>query len=118
MIYRESHGADVASERFMAQYAGKSLADPIRVDRDVINVAGSTLSAHAICRGVRKALAVVKVVALDRDASARTALFAEGKDVTPGREERGGSAAPAAAARAVVRGAGHGRHRHGRDRAA
>jgi 3-hydroxy-D-aspartate aldolase len=82
MIYRESHGADVASSRFTAQYAGKSLADPIRVDRDVINVAGSTLSAHAICRGVRKALAVVKVVLLDKDPAARAALLAGGADVT------------------------------------
>ncbi len=83
MIYRESHGADVASPRFMAQYEGKTLADPIRLDKDVINVAGSTLSAHAICRGVRKALAAVQVVLLDRDLAARAALLASGTDVTP-----------------------------------
>ncbi len=81
MVYRESHGADIATERFMEQYAGKSLADPIRVDRDILNVAGSTLSAHAICRGVRKALAVVKVVLLDRDPAVRAALLATGTDV-------------------------------------
>jgi thiamine biosynthesis lipoprotein len=55
------------------------------VDKDVISVAGSTLSAHAICRGVRKALAVVRVVLLDRDPAARAALLAQGTDVTPGR---------------------------------
>ncbi|MBM3984853.1 MAG: hypothetical protein FJ296_04055, partial [Planctomycetes bacterium] len=93
MIFRESHGADVASSRFMAQYAGKTLADPIRVEKDVINVAGSTLSAHAICRGVRKALAAVQVVLLDRDPAARAALLATGSDVTPGA-----AAAPVAAA--------------------
>lgn len=84
MIFRESHGADVASARFMAQYEGKTLADPIRIDKDVINVAGSTLSAHAICRGVRKALATVQVVLLDRDPAARAALLAAGTDVSPG----------------------------------
>jgi thiamine biosynthesis lipoprotein len=96
MIYRETHGMDVASSRFTAQYAGKTLADPIRVDRDIINVAGSTLSAHAICRGVRKALSVVKICLLDRDASTRAALFAAGTDVTPG------GAAPAPAPADVV----------------
>ncbi len=83
MIYRESHGADVASERFMAQYAGKSLADPLRIDRDIINIAGSTLSGHAICRGVRKALAVVQVVLRDVTPAERAALLAGGVDVTP-----------------------------------
>ncbi len=94
MIYRESHGADVASGRFLAQYDGKSLADPLVVDRDIINIAGSTLSAHAICRGVRKALAVVKVVLLDRDAAARAALLAGGTDVTPGRSDAPAPVAP------------------------
>jgi thiamine biosynthesis lipoprotein len=81
MIYRESHGADIASERFMEQYRGKTLADPIRVERDIIHVAGSTLSAHAICRGVRKALAVVQVALLDRPPAERAALLAEGTEV-------------------------------------
>jgi len=104
MIYRESHGADVASERFMAQYAGKSLADPIRVDRDVINVAGSTLSAHAICRGVRKALAVVQVVLLDRAPAARAALLAEGTDATPDTAVHGPSSAGRVRAERAVMG--------------
>jgi thiamine biosynthesis lipoprotein len=78
MIYREGHGADVASERFMQQYRGMTLDDPIRVERDVIHIAGSTLSAHAICRGVRKALAVVQVVLLDRPLAERLALLADG----------------------------------------
>jgi thiamine biosynthesis lipoprotein len=78
MIYRETHGADVASERFMAQYRGKTLQDPIRVELDIIHVAGSTLSAHAICRGVRKALAVVQVVLLDQSPAERAARLSEG----------------------------------------
>jgi FAD:protein FMN transferase len=97
MIYRESHGADVASERFMAQYAGKSLADPVRIDKDIINIAGSTLSGHAICRGVRKALSVVKVVLLDRTPAARLALLAPGTDVTPPRAAGHVGATPGAA---------------------
>ena len=83
MIYRESHGAEVAADRFMEQYRGMGLDDDIRIDRDVINIAGATLSGHAICRGVKKALAVVDVVLLRRDADERAELLAGGLDVTP-----------------------------------
>jgi thiamine biosynthesis lipoprotein len=81
MIYRESHGADIAGERFMRQYRGMSLQDPIRVDKDVINIAGSTLSAHAICRGVKKALAAVQAVFIDRAPSELDELLAGGADM-------------------------------------
>ncbi|HTE06388.1 MAG TPA: FAD:protein FMN transferase [Planctomycetota bacterium] len=97
MIYRESHGGEVASGRFMAQYEGKSLADPLSLDKDIINIAGSTLSGHAICRGVRKALAVVKTVLLDRSPEERAALLAAGTDVTP-VHAAGGGVMPARAA--------------------
>jgi len=94
MIYRESHGADVAGQRFMRQYEGMSLKDSIRLDKDVINIAGSTLSGHAICRGVRKALAAVQAVFLDRTPAERDALLAGGTEM------RG--AAPAALPRGLI----------------
>jgi len=83
MIYRESHGDEVARERFMEQFLGLGLDDPIRIDRDIINIAGATLSGNAICSGVRKALAVVEQVVFQRDADARRELLATGVDVTP-----------------------------------
>ncbi len=83
MVYRESIGDEVADARFMAQYAGKTLDDAVRIDRDIINVAGATLSGHAICRGVRQALATVDAVLLERDPVARRTLLATAIDVTP-----------------------------------
>jgi FAD:protein FMN transferase len=56
MEYRESRGSEVREKRFMRQFRGKRSADPIQVDRDVTNYTGATLSAHAIARGVKKAL--------------------------------------------------------------
>lgn len=79
MIYRESHGDEVAAPTFMEQYRGKGLDDPIRVDRDIINIAGATLSAHAICRGVRKALIVVDELCVDPEGG----FWDEAGDVTP-----------------------------------
>ena len=83
MIYRESHGDEVADRRFMAQYRGKTLEDPIRIDRDIINIAGATLSGRAICNGVRKALAVVHEVFLARDQKEILSLLGDAETVTP-----------------------------------
>jgi hypothetical protein len=48
--------------RFLAQYRGKTLAAPLLPFRDIRNITGATLSAEAIGRGVRKALALLKVL--------------------------------------------------------
>ena len=60
LVYRESRGGEVRYRRFLRQFEGKSLRNPIRPNRDVINITGATLSVRAISRGVRKALGIVR----------------------------------------------------------
>lgn len=60
MEYRETRGEEVREQRFLRQFRGKKLDDPITVDRDIVNYTGATLSSHAIARGVKKALALVQ----------------------------------------------------------
>jgi hypothetical protein len=62
MAYREAYGGEVRSTRFLRQYRGKSLADPLRPYDDITNVAGATLSVEAAGRAVRKALAIASVL--------------------------------------------------------
>ena len=64
LAYREAYGGDVRDRRFLAQYAGKSLADPMQPYRDVRNIAGATLSVEATGRAARKAVAVLKVAGM------------------------------------------------------
>jgi H+/Na+-translocating ferredoxin:NAD+ oxidoreductase subunit G len=59
MAYREAYGGEVRERRFLAQYHGKGLADPLLPFRDIRNISGATLSAEAIGRGVRKAVALL-----------------------------------------------------------
>jgi Na+-translocating ferredoxin:NAD+ oxidoreductase RnfG subunit len=59
LVYRESRGGEVRYRRFLHQYEGKSLRDPIRLNRDLLNITGATLSVRAISRGVRKVLGVI-----------------------------------------------------------
>ena len=68
MVYRESHGADVKRRRFLAQLDGRSTRDPIRLNRDIINISGATLSVRAVSRGTRKVLHTVDQCLLGRNA--------------------------------------------------
>ncbi|MFQ5862085.1 MAG: FAD:protein FMN transferase [Candidatus Brocadiales bacterium] len=59
LVYRESRGGEVARKRFLHQFIGKSVRSPIRINRDIINVTGATMSVVMMCTGVKKVLAVV-----------------------------------------------------------
>jgi len=56
LVYRESRGGEVRYPRFLRQYRGKSGQSPIRTNRDIINIAGATLSVNALNLGVKRAL--------------------------------------------------------------
>ena len=56
--YRETHGWEIRNERWRAQFAGKSAADPVEVSRDIANISGATLSCRHVTDGVRRLLAL------------------------------------------------------------
>ncbi len=56
MVYRESRGGDVKRRRFLNQYRGKSVRDPIDVNRDIINISGATISVRSLNAGVKRVL--------------------------------------------------------------
>jgi hypothetical protein len=62
LVYREAYGGEVRYPRFLKQYAGKTLADPMLAYRDIKNISGATLSVEATGRAARKAIAVLKAL--------------------------------------------------------
>lgn len=50
------------TSRWYTQFEDKSLAESLRVGRDIHGIVGATLSARATARGVRRALALYRVV--------------------------------------------------------
>lgn len=56
MVYRESHGGEVKSKRFLNQFKSKSYNDELRLHGNITHVAGATLSSRALVVGVRRAL--------------------------------------------------------------
>ncbi len=60
LVYRESRGGEVRRARFLRQYRDKTSRDPIRINRDIVNISGATLSVRALNFGVRKLLAITE----------------------------------------------------------
>jgi FMN-binding domain len=52
--YRESYGGEVRDAGWLAQFAGKSGASPLRVGQDIRNISGATLSSHHVTEGVKR----------------------------------------------------------------
>jgi Na+-translocating ferredoxin:NAD+ oxidoreductase RnfG subunit len=69
MAYREPYGGQVRYDRYLAQYTGKGLDNPLMPYRDIHNITGATLSCHSISRGVRKALALIHILFLQAKSS-------------------------------------------------
>lgn len=62
MVYREDRGDEVRHKRFLRQYRDKTLDDPIRTHRDIVNITGATISVTSLNVGVRRALATLREV--------------------------------------------------------
>ncbi|NGZ04227.1 MAG: hypothetical protein CV090_14390 [Nitrospira sp. WS238] len=59
LVYRESRGSEVRTKRFNAQYEGKTVFDPIRMNKDIINISGATMSVRSLSAGVKRSLVTV-----------------------------------------------------------
>ena len=57
MDYRETYGGEVRDARWRKQFAGKTVASPLKLDADIRNISGATLSARHITDGVKRLLA-------------------------------------------------------------
>ena len=57
MDYRESYGHQIRDAEWRRQFAGKSAAAPLKLERDIRNISGATLSCRHIADGVKRVLA-------------------------------------------------------------
>ncbi len=61
MEYRESYGYEVRDAKWRGQFTGKTARDPLKLDADIKNISGATLSSRHVTEGVRRVLAVFDV---------------------------------------------------------
>ena len=57
MDYRESYGYEVREASWRAQFVGKSSGSALKVDQDIRNISGATLSSHHVTEGVKRVVA-------------------------------------------------------------
>jgi len=61
LSYRESHGGEIRSEAWRRQFAGRQGLAQLRVQTDIKNIAGATLSCEHVTAGVRWLVALWQV---------------------------------------------------------
>jgi hypothetical protein len=56
--YRESYGGEVRESSWLAQFVGKTSGSSLKINGDIRNIAGATMSSTHITEGVKRILAV------------------------------------------------------------
>jgi Na+-translocating ferredoxin:NAD+ oxidoreductase RnfG subunit len=55
--YRESYGGEINSQSWLAQFVGKTSGSPLKINDDIRNISGATLSSTHVTEGVKRVLA-------------------------------------------------------------
>jgi FMN-binding domain len=58
MEYRETYGHEIRNPNWRRQFIGKTSRDPLKLDQDIKNISGATLSSRHISDGVKRLLAM------------------------------------------------------------
>lgn len=56
MDFRESYGDEVRNSKWRAQFKGRKSGQPLKIDKQIKNISGATLSCVHITNGVRRVL--------------------------------------------------------------
>jgi hypothetical protein len=59
LVFRDARGSEVSRKRFNAQYEGKTCLDPLRINKDIINISGATMSVRSMSAGVKRVLVLI-----------------------------------------------------------
>ncbi|MGH8678537.1 MAG: FMN-binding protein [Burkholderiales bacterium] len=62
--YRESYGYEIRNPAWRAQFVGKTTADTVKLEADIKNISGATMSCRHVSEGVRRLLALHEFVLL------------------------------------------------------
>jgi Na+-translocating ferredoxin:NAD+ oxidoreductase RnfG subunit len=61
IAYRETYGYQIRDAQWRDQFKGKTLADHFKLDDDIANITGATLSSRNVMNGVKRLLALAQV---------------------------------------------------------
>ncbi|ANQ85539.1 FMN-binding protein [Azoarcus olearius] len=61
LSYRETHGGQIREAEWRKHFVGKKLGDTFKLDEDVPNISGATLSCRNVLDGVKRLLVIQKL---------------------------------------------------------
>lgn len=61
MDYRETYGGQIRDEKWRAQFVGKTSKSTLKLDTDIKNISGATLSCRHVTDGVKRVLALYDI---------------------------------------------------------
>lgn len=61
MDYRETYGGQIRDQKWRAQFVGKTSKSTLKLDSDIKNISGATLSCRHITDGVKRLLAFYEI---------------------------------------------------------
>jgi Na+-translocating ferredoxin:NAD+ oxidoreductase RnfG subunit len=64
LVYREDHGGEVGSKRWLKQFIGKSTNDNLKYQQDIVGISGATISVKSMTYEVNKLLKTVNILHL------------------------------------------------------
>lgn len=62
LVYREDHGGEVGSKRWLNQFSGKSKADNLIYQKDIAAISGATISAKSMTNEINKLLKTIQIL--------------------------------------------------------
>lgn len=62
LIYREDHGGEIGSKRWLKQFVGKSIKNSNTLNREVDGISGATISCNAITQEIKNSLIKVQKI--------------------------------------------------------
>jgi len=62
LVYREDHGGEVGSKRWLKQFIGKSTAMNLKYQKDIAAISGATISARSMTNEVNKLFKAIDIL--------------------------------------------------------
>ena len=62
LIYREDHGSEVGSKRWLKQFIGKNTLDNLVYQKNIAAISGATISAKSMTNEVNKLLKTMEII--------------------------------------------------------
>lgn len=60
--YRESYGGEIRGQKWRAQFTGKDARAPLKLNKDIYNISGATMSCRHVTEGVRRVLTTFELL--------------------------------------------------------